>query len=177
VKTTRQPATYCGLGEKTSISPAHCPHIPGLIMILMFGFMLHGCVGLGAWTLGSRTESSDTPYISPARGTVNVKATTRGEDVKTGSELRTKWGEPDRIVAREDGKEEWIYEISGWRWHGAILYAVIVPVPAMIPWGTQYVSFLMKDEAIESATLGDWYFKVGAYCGYFSGWGCEAGRF
>ena len=88
-----------------------------------------------------------------------------------------KWGSPDQVVARDDGKEEWIYETNGWRWHGMVLYAVVVPVPAMIPWGTQYVSFLVKNGEIENATRADWYFKVGAYCGYFSGWGCEAGSF
>jgi hypothetical protein len=148
-----------------------------LLVALALCLPLHGCVGLGAWTLGSRAESSDTPYISPTRGTMDIRATSRGVDVKTGSELRTKWGEPDQIIAHEDGKEEWIYETRGWRWHGMILYAVILPVPAMVPWGTQYVSFLVKNGEIESATRADWYFKVGAYCGYFSGWGCEAGRF
>ncbi|HEY7532884.1 MAG TPA: hypothetical protein VH681_08930 [Nitrospiraceae bacterium] len=139
--------------------------------------LLHGCVGLGAWTLGSRTETSNTPYISPNRGAMDVRATSRGEDVKTAPELRTKWGEPDQVVTRDDGKEEWIYETRGWRWHGMVLYAVIVPIPAMIPWGTQYVSLLVKNGEIENATRADWHFIVGAYCGYFSGWGCEAGRF
>jgi hypothetical protein len=181
VKTARQPAKYCGSAAPRPIFCAPSFQPVRLIMILVSCLMLHGCVGLGAWTLGSRTESSDTPYISPARGTVNIKATSRGDDVKTGPELRTKWGEPDQIVVREDGKEEWVYETSGWRWHGAILYAVVVPVPAMIPWGTQYVSFLVNEGNIESATLCDWYFKAGAYCGFFGmmygGWGCGAGSF
>jgi hypothetical protein len=108
---------------------------------------------------------------------MDIRAKSRGEDVQTAPELRTKWGEPDQVVAHKDGKEEWIYKTRGWRWRGAILYAVIIPVPAMIPWGTQYVSFLVNNGEIENATRVDWYFKVGAYCGYFSGWGCEAGSF
>ena len=43
-------------------------------MIWMAGaLLLQGCVGLGAWTLGSRTESSDHPTIDRTRGVLDVR--------------------------------------------------------------------------------------------------------
>jgi hypothetical protein len=147
-------------------------------MLALCAAVQTGCVGLGAWTLGSRTESSETPRLYLTRGSVDVKGESRREaDIQTGAEVRTNWGEPDQILVREDGKEEWIYRMNGWRWNGVVLYAVVVPLPLMIPWGTQYVSVLVNHGQIESATRGDWDFQAGAYCGYFSGWGCGAGTF
>lgn len=155
-------------------------NVSRLMLILVACVTLHGCVGVGAWTLGSRTESSDAPRIYQAKGSLNVGKEGREGDIKTGAELRTNWGEPDEIEVRSDGKEEWTYKTKGWRWNGIILYAVVVPIPAMVPWGTQYVWFLVNDGAIESASRADWNFIGGAYCGLFvmmQGWGCGAGTF
>ncbi len=143
--------------------------------------MLQGCVGLGAWTLGTRSESSDHPKIDRVRGTIDLCKAGTEADLKTAGELRTQWGEPDRIESRDDGKQEWIYKAGGLRWSGMVLYLVIVPLPAMIPVGTQYVSFLVHDGQIEQATRRDWAFKAGAYCGFFGmmygGFGCGTGTF
>lgn len=144
-------------------------------------FALHGCVGLGAWTLGTRTESSDHPKIDQVRGTIDLQKSGTETDLKTGKEIRTQWGEPDRIESREDGKEEWTYKTGGLRWSGMVLYLVIVPLPAMIPVGSQGISFLVHDGRIEQATRRDWAFKAGAYCGFFGmmygGLGCGTGTF
>jgi hypothetical protein len=148
-----------------------------MFMLALCATMQEGCVGLGAWTLGSRTESSETPHIYRMRGAVDVRGESREGDIKTGAEVRTSWGEPDQVLVRDDGKEEWTYKTKGWRWNGVVLYAVVVPLPIMIPWGTQYVSVLVNNGQIESATRGDWDFQAGAYCGFFSGWGCGAGSF
>jgi len=143
--------------------------------------MLQGCVGLGAWTLGTRNESSGHPKIDQVRGTIDLHKAATEADLKTASELRTQWGEPDRIESRDDGKEEWIYKTGGLRWSGMMLYLVIVPLPAMIPVGTQYVSLLVHDGHIEQATRRDWAFKAGAYCGFFGmmygNLGCGTGTF
>lgn len=181
---------YARRAERVSLPITPYPAMERLslarIRLSRFAFMgalcaiLHGCVGLGAWTLGSRTESSESPHIYQVRGSLNVQKEGREGDIKTGTELRTNWGEPDQITAKDDGKEEWIYKTNGWRWHGIVLYAVIVPLPAMVPWGTQYVSVLVKNGQIERATRVDWNFIAGAYCGYFlmmQGWGCGAGTF
>ncbi len=152
-----------------------------MVICLAAAFALQGCVGLGAWTLGSRTTSSDHPKIDRPRGVVDVRNTGTAADFKTAKEVRTDWGEPDRIESREDGKEEWIYKTDGLRWSGMVLYIVIVPLPAMIPVGSQYVSLLIHDGRIEQATRRDWAFKAGAYCGFFGmmygGLGCGTGTF
>lgn len=152
-----------------------------MVLCLAAAFTLQGCVGLGAWTLGSRTTSSDHPKIDQPRGAVDIRTADTATDLKTAKELRTEWGEPDRIDSREDGREEWIYKTAGLRWSGMVLYIVIVPLPAMIPVGSQYVSFLIHDGQVERATRGDWAFKAGAYCGFFGmvygGLGCGTGTF
>jgi hypothetical protein len=143
--------------------------------------MLQGCVGVGAWTLGTRTESSDYPKISRTRGAIDMRKTGTEVDLKTATELRTQWGEPDEIEWRENGKEEWIYKTGGLRWSGMVLYLVVIPLPAMIPVGSQYVSLLIHDGHIQHATRTDWAFKAGAYCGFFGmmygGFGCGTGAF
>lgn len=143
--------------------------------------MLQGCVGLGAWTLGTRTESSDHPKLDQTRGALDLhKAGTDG-DLKTATDLRRQWGAPDNIALRDDGKEEWIYKTGGFRWAGMVLYLVVLPLPAMIPVGTQDISVLLRDGHIEQATRRDWAFKAGAYCGFFGvmygGLGCGTGTF
>ena len=145
------------------------------VVIWMAGaLLLQGCVGLGAWTLGSRTESSDHPKIDRTRGVIDVR---NGEPERT---LKTA-AEPDRVESLEGGKEEWIYKTDGLRWSGLVLYVVIVPLPAMLPVGSQYVSFLMNEGRIEKATRASWAFKAGAYCGFFGmmygGLGCGTGTF
>lgn len=143
--------------------------------------LLQGCVGLGAWTLGSRTESSDHPSIDQTRGVIDLQHGNPERSMKTATDLRAQWGEPDHVESLEGGQEEWIYKTDGLRWSGLILYVVIVPLPAMIPVGSQYVSFLIHDGRIAKATRADWTFKAGAYCGFFGmmygGLGCGTGTF
>lgn len=143
--------------------------------------MLPGCVGLGAWTLGTRSESSDHPKIDQTRGAIDLRKAGTPSEFKTVAELRTQWGEPDNIELRKDGREEWIYKTGGLRWSGMVLYLVVIPLPAMIPVGSRYVSFVIHDGHIEQATRRDWAFKAGAYCGFFGmmygGLGCGTGTF
>jgi len=143
--------------------------------------MLQGCIGLGAWTLGTRGESSDHPKIDQTRGAVHLHRPDTEANRLTAAELRALWGEPDRIESRDDGKEAWVYKTGGLRWAGMILYLVVIPLPAMIPVGAQDVTLLIHEGHIEQATRRDWAFKVGAYCGFFGmvygGLGCGAGTF
>ena len=150
-------------------------------VLIAASLVLQGCVGVGAWTLGSRIESSDRPKIDQTRGSIDVHKVGIEGNLKTATDLRTQWGEPDRTESLEAGKEEWIYKTNGWRWSGLVLYVVVIPLPAMIPIGSQYVSFIIHDGHIESATRADWAFKAGAYCGFFGmtygGLGCGMGTF
>ena len=151
-----------------------------LVLMIAASLTLQGCIGVGAWTLGSRTESSDRPKVDQTRGLIDLHKAALEGNLKTGADLRTHWGEPDQ-VAHEAGREEWIYKTNGWQWSGLILYVVVIPLPAMIPVGSQYISFLIRDGQIEAATRADWAFKAGAYCGFFGvtygGWGCGMGTF
>lgn len=152
-----------------------------LMLWIVTALSLHGCVGLGAWTLGSRTESGAHPTIHPTRGALDVHKAPPAAIVTSAAELRNQWGEPDRIESRQDGTEDWTYKTAGFRWSGVILYIVILPLPAMIPVGSQDVSFLIHNGRIEQATRRDWALQGGAYCGYFGmvygGLGCGTGTF
>ncbi len=151
------------------------------VMMIAMSLTLQGCIGVGAWTLGSRIESNDRPKIDQTTGSIDLHKAGGDGNLQTGADLRAQWGAPDRVASSEAGKEEWIYKTDGLRWSGLVLYVVVIPLPAMIPVGSQYVSFLIHDGHIESATRADWAFKAGAYCGFFGmtygGWGCGAGSF
>lgn len=150
-------------------------------ILIAASLTLQGCIGVGAWTLGSRTESSDRPKIDQTRGSLDGRKVGTEGNLMTATDLRTQWGAPDRVASREAGKEEWIYKTDGWRWSGLVLFVVVLPVPAVVPVGSQYVSFLIRDGHIESATRTDWSFKGAAYCGFFGmmygGWQCGTGSF
>ena len=150
-------------------------------MLIAASLALQGCIGLGAWTLGSRSESSDHPKIDQTRGSLDIRTSAVEGTITTAAELRQGWGDPDRVEPYGDHREEWIYKTNGLRWAGMVLYVVIIPLPAMIPVGSQYVSFLVHDGQIERATRTDWAFKAGAYCGFFGmtygGLGCGTGTF
>ena len=152
-----------------------------IVMAFAMSMALQGCVGVGAWTLGSRSESSDRPHINQTRGSVNLHKKVSDGPLLTASALREQWGEPDRVMAHDKGNSEWIYTTHGFRWSGLVLFIVIVPLPAMIPTGSQYVSVLVRNDRIERVTFTDWAFKAGFYCGFFGlmsgGWGCGAGTF
>lgn len=87
-----------------------------------------------------------------ARGALDIHNARPATIVTSAAELRSQWGEPDRIESRQDGTEDWAYKTAGFRWSGVILYVVILPLPAMIPVGSQDVSFLIHDGRIEQAT-------------------------
>lgn len=152
-----------------------------LVMMIAAALTLQSCIGVGAWTLGSRMESSDRPKVERDRGVIDLRKAGTDGDLKTATDLRARWGEPDRVVVHETGQEEWTYKTNGFRWAGLVLYVVVIPLPAMIPIGSQYISFLIHDEQIERATHADWAFKSGAYCGFFGmtygGLGCGTGTF
>ena len=152
-----------------------------IAVVIAASMILQGCIGVGAWTLGSRVESSDRPRIDPTRGSIGLHKVGAEATPPTATALREQWGQPDRVESGEGGRSEWIYTTRGYRWSGLVLYVVIVPLPLMVPVGSQYVSFMVQQDQIERATRADWAFKVGAYCGFFGmtygGWGCGAGRF
>ncbi len=151
------------------------------VIATILPMILSGCVGLGAWTLGTRTAEGDHQAIQPTRGTIAPHKPERGALIETAADLQTQWGKPDRIKAVESGGEEWIYKTDGLRWSGMLLYVMIVPLPAMVPVGSQYLSVLVQDGRIERVTKVDWAFKGGAYCGYFGMMygrlGCGTGTF
>jgi hypothetical protein len=138
-------------------------------ILILLGLLstLPGCIGLGAWTLGSRVDSSERSRISEHRGSADLHKPPLEEGIREGAELRRYWGAPDRVVSDAAGQEEWIYKTGGWRWAGMLLYVILVPLPAMVPVGSQEISFTLIDGHIAQTTRMDWAFKAGAYCGYF----------
>ena len=151
------------------------------VIAIAAAVVLQGCIGVGAWTLGSRKESSDRPYLDQARGSVDLRKKASDGTLTAASALRQHWGEPDEEVSHGGGTSEWLYNTKGFRWSGVVLYVVILPLPAMVPTGSQYVSVLVRNDYIEKVTVTDWAFKAGVYCGFFGlmngGWGCGAGTF
>jgi hypothetical protein len=149
------------------------------VALLAIGLSLNGCVGVGAWIFWPHTASTDTPRALSARGTLHISPEDPQGAITTSAELRKHWGEPDNIVLHDTQAEEWIYTQPYWRWYGVILYAVVVPLPFMLPVGSEYVSLTVKDGQITAATRVKSAVVASAYCGVFgtlqTGLGCGTG--
>ena len=151
-----------------------------LIVMLILFLNLQGCLGIGAWVVGLESTSTDAPRLYRERGSVGMSSAAREGDISNSTELKRYWGEPDTIVAQEDGREEWIYKRAKWRWAGVILCA-IVPLPLILPFGSESVSVRTMQGQIESVTRRrGWDVIAGGFCGFSMmmppvGFGCTAG--
>lgn len=76
----------------------------------------------------------------------------------------SQWGEPDHR-RKIDGGEAWEYQGRDLRWHG-VVPMFLLPLPLVVPFGHDYVTFIIQDGRVRSSVVTRWDFKFVFYCGY-----------
>ena len=98
------------------------------------------------------------------------------EYAATVEQVRRDWREPHEVSAREDGTERWTY-YGTLCWNGLLLFAVVIPIPLLVPVGHERVSVDFRNgtavfgEAIASEEL--WQAFLGIHL--HDGWAAQAG--
>jgi hypothetical protein len=141
------------------------------VITVAAGLSLMGC-GFGGVIYGDKTRSVDRPRIieqddSTASQVRRISGTPSSE-ILTIERLRQAWGEPDRIVPAPDNAdaERWTYRTNGWRWHGALLILIAVPLPLLVPLGHEHILFTIEHERVVSAVEVRSGPKYGGFCGF-----------
>jgi hypothetical protein len=72
-------------------------------------------------------------------------------DYPTKAVLQQRMGSPNEIQCKPEGQEVWIYNGTP-RWSGTFLWAIIVPLPLMIPAGRDNWTFTLDGDRVTSFT-------------------------
>jgi len=110
--------------------------------------LLSGCAGIGVGVLGNAEATVTNPRISFVRG--ELHRTGRPVPWTKAEDLLKYWGPPDRIKRAGARTEMWTYD-AGPRWNGIGLLVAIVPIPLMLPVGTNHIEFHIQDDWVMSA--------------------------
>ena len=123
------------------------------IPVLAVCLLLQGCVGV---LVGSRdTTTIPNPSISKA-AYLGAVARGGGSAEYTAEWLRSNWGAPASIKAASEGTGElWTYDFKRQCWCG-VMPMVIIPIPLMVPTGTEKVVFLLRDDRVVNAKRVEW---------------------
>jgi len=141
-----------------------------LLTINALLLLLCGCgIGIAPWGDMQRTfELPDNMWLLKTRGRIEaghpiLKNASSIENVK---DIKQYWGEPDERLQLDDNTEIWKYGLDSFRWHGAILYILFIPIPVLIPFGNDYSTVFIHKGQVVSGT----YVSSGAtsefYCGF-----------
>lgn len=117
--------------------------------------LLSGC-GIGITFIGDKQRTYEHPNIAVLK--------TRGHTVhgfnfprdprmiETVKEIKEYWGEPDKRLQLDDNTEQWEYGLDSFRWHGAILWILLIPIPMVIPVGHDYSALFIHNGQVVSVT-------------------------
>jgi len=122
-----------------------------LTAILPVFLLLQGCVGVGVWSKEKTAISN--PTISD---TVRLDGVTSGREGSafTAAWLQAHWGAPKRVSpGSAAGEELWTYEF-GQCWCG-VIPMVVIPIPLVLPTGSEKMVFLLRDGRVVSAECVD----------------------
>lgn len=61
------------------------------------------------------------------------------DSIRTRADAARIWGEPRRKKRLANGREAWKYPTPYMKWRGAVVWAVVVPVPLLVPAGRRKV--------------------------------------
>ena len=155
----RQPARYSE--NKSGSGCRNLEQMSKSLTIIALLLLLSGC-GIGILPGGDKPETFEYPnmhvlnrkggiyagsYIvkngQPVRNTSGIK------DVK---ELTQYWGEPDERSQVDKTTERWEYRLDKFRWHGALLWILFIPVPVLIPFGYDHATLLIQEDQVVSGT-------------------------
>jgi hypothetical protein len=120
------------------------------ILVAMFCPMLQGCVG--GLTATKHTEVISNPVIALYRDVPDrVTKQTTNSVVFTSERLQSRWGKPDHIGHVAGSADElWTYK-CGRIWEG-VIPCIIIPIPLILPIGSNEVVFKVHDGYVVSAS-------------------------
>jgi hypothetical protein len=129
------------------------------LIIIALLLLLFGC-GIGVAPWGDRQETFEYPNMQVLNRKGGIYAGSyivkNGQIVKNTSgikhvkEITQYWGEPDRRLQVDKNTERWEYSLDRYRWHGALLHILFIPIPVLIPFGNYYSTLLIHDSQIVS---------------------------
>jgi len=138
-----------------------------LLAVLVACMLSQGCVGI---LVGSRdTTTTENPSLSKTADVDGVLGVSDGVKYN-GPWLRSHWGTPSTVKSEVEGAEVWTYGFGQQCWCG-VMPALVIPIPLMIPTGTEKVVFLLRDDQVVSATQVKWRRSGGGVGLGPDGWG------
>lgn len=128
-------------------------------MMLTVLALLQGCVG--GWVISN--PQTDYAVDSVAlRGKGYLASSMEASNWHLDEVLRV-WGAPDR--RRDEGRRTVLYYRSGLAWSGVVPW-VLIPIPVVVPVGTNQAVLVFEDERLVSASAED-RDGAGGLCGLF----------
>jgi len=109
---------------------------------------LSGCAGLGIVTFGNQEATIANPRINIEKG--GLSGEDRPAPWTKAEDLLKAWGAPDERKEADSKAQLWTYRL-GVRWNGIVAIAVIIPVPLIVPVGSDYVEFRIENDWVVSA--------------------------
>ena len=127
-----------------------------LILFSLPCLLIQGCVGVGV--MKTQTNVIQSPGISLLSNTPGVDDVVKRDSlwatnsgVNTIEELKMYWGKPNKVTQISGGSDEiWTYKFKS-IWEGVIPF-VIIPIPLVLPVGTEKVCLTLRDGHIVSAS-------------------------
>lgn len=104
--------------------------------------LLTACVGAGV--ISSQTGTPKHAALAKSRGNIVFLAPNASAPTVNKATVRQGWGEPDRIEPRGE-LERWIYN-KDVTWAGVLLFAVIVPIPLLVPVGHDHLAIDFRND-------------------------------
>ena len=133
-----------------------------LVAVLVACLLSQGCVGVLVCSKASTTIKR--PFINPTGPDVECVSEGFGGNEYTGSWLKSNWGTPKSVKAVSGSNEElWTYQFKRQCWCG-VIPMVIIPIPLVVPTGTEKAVFLLRDGRVVSAKRAKWW-RGGAMAG------------
>jgi hypothetical protein len=132
-----------------------------LVSVIAATLLAQGCVGIVTRHMETKTFEPAIVAKKPATYSVGERSVESGNDPSNESPtslwVKQSWGPPSQIkqVTRPTEDELWIYNFDH-KWCG-IMPCVIVPIPLLLPVGTERVIFHIREGRVTSAevtTLG-----------------------
>lgn len=120
-----------------------------ITLIIVCASFISGCLGFTIFYEEDKkyTQTSftlgDRAYLSQYRD--------RNSPALTKSLIFDRWGRPDEIK-HKNATEYWRYS-DGLMWQGIMLYAVLVPIPLVLPTGSKDIVFEFANDTLQSATI------------------------
>lgn len=109
---------------------------------------LSGCAGLGVVAFGDEESTIANPRISVEKG--GLDSEDRSAPWTKAEDLLKSWGTPDKLEQTNTKTQLWTYHL-GIRWNGIVVVAVIIPIPLIVPVGSDYIEFRIENDWVVSA--------------------------